>query len=66
MYPKEKNAIGVDGKGYVQDITDWNEDSIGIWKDCIHSVSAKENVHYVHVLRLCMTLSVGPDTFKIP
>ena len=42
MYPKEQNAIDVDGKGYVQDITDWNEDSIGIWKDCIHSVSAKE------------------------
>ena len=66
MYPKEKNAIVVDGKGYVQDITDWNEDSIGIWKDCIHFVQTKTYVHYVHVLRLCMTLYVGPHNFKTP
>lgn len=66
MYPKEQNAIDVYGKGYVQDITDWNEDSIRIWKDCIHSVHPRNHVHYVHVLRLCMTLHVGPDDLKTP
>lgn len=66
MYPKEQNAIDVHGKGYVQDITDWNEDSTRIWKDCIHSVHPRNHVHYVLVLRLCMTLDVGPDDFKTP